>query len=477
MQYIAFSYTLELQAIKKIYMNLNLDIKEFFSANKTRAAYGIGDYSICLYWSGVGLYLLYFYTDVVGITPLLAGWIYALGIAWDAITDPFMGYLAERTRSKMGSYRPYIFYGAIPLALSFILLFWVPPFEGLTLFFFLLTVNLLHRTCFNIVSVPYTSLTARITDDSDERTKLTTARMIGASFGTLSVSALGFPIVLWFGGGDEAMGFIFLGMICGLTAILVLSITVRFVKEREFNFGLAQIPSFSKVSRSVVQNYPFWIVFGSILILGSTSIMFNNNLIYYVKYSLDLHDYQGLILGVSSGAALLAIPFWAYAAIKIGKRNSWMTAMALLLVGFLIFYYYPIDSLNELLLVLGFIGIGNGATGVLFWSMLPDTIEYGEWKTQVRTESSLYGFMTFAQKGAIAFAAILLGMALTQIGFEPNEVQSKETLSGLKFIMTWIPLTGILISFILVSFYPIDKSFHQKLINEIEARKLGNASN
>jgi GPH family glycoside/pentoside/hexuronide:cation symporter len=446
-------------------------------SNNVRAAYGIGDYAICLYWSGVGLYLLYFYTDVVGITPLLAGWIYALGIAWDAITDPFMGYLAERTRTKMGSYRPYIFYGSVPLALSFVLLFWVPPFEGFALFIFLLTVNLVHRTCFTVVSVPYSSLTARITDDSDERTKLTTARMLGASFGTLSVSALGFPIVLWFGGGDEAIGFIFLGMICGLTAILVLSITVRFVKEREFNFSPAEIPSFAKVARSVSTNYPFWIVFGSILILGSTSIMFNNNLIYFVKYALDLHEYQGLILGVSSGAALFAIPFWAYAALKIGKRNSWMVAMGLLLVGFLIFYFYPIASLNELLIVLGFIGIGNGATGVLFWSMLPDTIEYGEWKTKVRTESSLYGFMTFAQKGAIAFAAILLGVALTQIGFEPNEVQSDETLAGLKFIMTWIPLTGIFISFVLVSFYPIDKSFHKKLIQEIKSRKFGNASN
>ena len=445
-------------------------------SNKVRAAYGIGDYAICLYWSGVGLYLLYFYTDVVGITPLLAGWIYALGIAWDAITDPFMGYLAERTRTRMGSYRPYIFYGAIPLAFSFILLFWVPPYEGTKLFIFLLLANSVHRTCFTIVSVPYSSLTARITDDSDERTKLTTARMLGASFGTLSVSALGFPIVLWFGGVDEALGFIFLGMICGLTAVIVLSITVKFVEERRFSFTPSQLPSFSKVSKSVAENYPFWIVFGSILILGSTSIMFNNNLIYFVKYSLDLHAYQGLILGVSSGAALLAIPLWAFAALKIGKRNSWMAAMAILLIGFLVFYFYPIASLVELLLVLGFIGIGNGATGVLFWSMLPDTIEYGEWKTGVRTESSLYGFMTFAQKGAIAFAALLLGMVLTQIGFEPNEIQSEQTLSGLKFVMTWIPLIGIFISFILVSFYPIDKSFHKKLINEIEIRKLHNAA-
>ena len=444
-------------------------------SNKTRAAYGIGDYAICLYWSGVGLYLLYFYTDVVGISPLLAGWIYALGIAWDAITDPFMGYMAERTRTKMGSYRPYIFYGSIPLALSFVLLLWVPPFEGTLLFLFLLVVNLIHRTCFTIVSVPYSSLTARITDDSDERTKLTTARMLAASFGTLTVSAFGFPIVLWFGGGEEALGFIYLGLIAGLVAILILSITVYFVKERDFEFNKADLPNFKKVSQSVANNYPFWIVFGSILILGSTTLMFNNNLIYFAKYYLDLHEYQGLILGVSSGVSFLVIPIWAFAALKIGKKNAWMISMIFLLIGFITFYFYPIKSLNELLIILGLIGIGNGATGILFWSMLPDTIEYGEWKSGIRTESSLYGFMTFAQKGAIAFAAVILGMALTAIGFEPNQVQTQETLDGLKSLMTWIPLAGACISFILVYFYPIDKAFHKKLIQDIEDRKLLNA--
>lgn len=443
-------------------------------SNKIRAAYGIGDYAICLYWSGVGIYLLYFYTDVVGITPLMAGWIYALGIAWDAVTDPFMGYMAERTRTKMGSYRPYIFYGSIPLALSFVLLFWVPTFEGTFLFLFLLAVNLIHRTCFTIVSVPYSSLTARITDDSDERTKLTTARMLAASFGTLTISALGFPIVEWFGGGEEALGFIFLGIMAGSIAVLILSITVFFVKERSFESSVAELPSFSKVSKSVANNYPFWIVFTSILILISTSVMFNNNLIYYVKYSLDLHEYQYLILGVSSFVSLASIPFWAFTALKIGKRNSWMISMSFLLVGFLIFYFYPITELNELLYILAFIGIGNGATGVLFWSMLPDTIEYGEWKSGIRTESSLYGFMTFAQKGAIAIAALALGIALTKIGFEPNQVQTEETLIGLKFLMSWIPLAGVCFSFVLVYFYPIDKAFHEKLIQDLQERRLLN---
>jgi GPH family glycoside/pentoside/hexuronide:cation symporter len=441
-------------------------------SNTIRAAYGIGDYAICLYWSGVSLYLLYFYTDVVGISPYSAGLIYGLGIMWDAFTDPFMGFLAERTRSKMGSYRPYIYYGSIPLALSFILLLWVPPFEGTVLIIFLLFVNLIHRTCFTIVSVPYSSLTARITDDSDERTILTSSRMLSAALGTFTISALGFPIVLYFGGGEEKLGFIYLGIISGLIAILILHITVSFVKERSFKSSVDDLPNFAEVAHSVSRNYPFWIIFLAIIILISTYLMFNNNLIYFSKYALGLHDYQGVILGFLNGATLLAVPIWAYAALKLGKKNTWLISMAVLFLGFTTFNYYPIDDLDTLIYILIFIGFGNGATGVLFWSMLPDTIEYGEWKSGIRTESSLYGFMTFAQKGAIAIAVFILGIALTNIGFEPNQEQSTETIEALKNLMSIIPLIGVSISFVLLYFYPIDKAFHRKLIQDIENRRV-----
>ena len=438
--------------------------------NRVRAGYGIGDYAICLYWSGIGLYLLYFYTDVVGISPILAGWIYALGIGWDAITDPFMGYLAERTKTKMGSYRPFIYYGSIPLALSFVLLFWVPPFEGTVLFLFLILVNLIHRSCFTIVSVPYSSLTARITNDSNERTKLTTARMISASFGTLSMSALAFPLIAYFGGADEAFGFLWLAIISGLIAIALLSVTVYSVREKVDEIVTSNLPNFVSITKTVATNYPFWIVFGCILILGSTGVMFNKNLIYFVKYGLELHEYQGLILGVSSGASFLSLPFWAYLALKIGKRETWLISMTIAFIGLLLFFYYPIASLNELLILLALIGVGNGAGGVLFWSMLPDTVEYGEWKSGIRTESSLYGFMTFAQKSSIAVAALFLGFLLSGIGFEPNQIQSKETISGMKFMMSWIPICGIIISLVLMYFYPISTKFHRELLQRIKER-------
>lgn len=438
--------------------------------NRVRAGYGIGDYAICLYWSGIGLYLLYFYTDVVGISPILAGWIYALGIGWDAITDPFMGYLAERTKTKMGSYRPFIYYGSIPLALSFVLLFWVPPFEGTVLFLFLILVNLIHRSCFTIVSVPYSSLTARITNDSNERTKLTTARMISASFGTLSMSALAFPLIAYFGGADEAFGFLWLAIISGLIAIALLSVTVYSVREKVDEIVTSNLPNFVSITKTVATNYPFWIVFGCILILGSTGVMFNKNLIYFVKYGLELHEYQGLILGVSSGASFLSLPFWAYLALKIGKRETWLISMTIAFLGLLLFFYYPIASLNELLILLALIGVGNGAGGVLFWSMLPDTVEYGEWKSGIRTESSLYGFMTFAQKSSIAVAALILGFLLSGIGFEPNQIQSEETISGMKFMMSWIPICGIIISLVLMYFYPISTKFHGELLQRIKER-------
>ena len=438
---------------------------------KTRIGYGIGDIAICLYWSGVGLYLLYFYTDVVGISGSLAGLIYFIGMAWDAATDPFMGYIAERTRTKWGVYRPYLLFGNIPLALTFILLFWVPPLEGSSLFFFLLFANLLHRTCFTLVSVPFSSLTPRITSDSRERTNLTGFRMLGAQTGTNLMALLAFPIIFWVGGEDESMGFIVLASIAGITAILIHSITFITVKEPESDQGIERVGgSLADAAMAIGKNKPFWLVFSATLIVGITTIFFGNNLIYYTKYALGLHEFQGLILGVSSASAFLAIPIWAYFALKIGKRNSWLISMSLLVFSFLFFYLYPIKNFIELLIVLIALGIGNGATGVLFWSMLPDTIEYGEWKTGVRTESSLYGFMTFAQKGGIAISALILGMLLTNIGFIPNTVQSEETLESLKSLMTFIPLAGVVISFILVYFYPIDSKFHKKLIREINER-------
>jgi len=439
---------------------------------KTRLGYGIGDIAICLYWSGVGLYLLYFYTDVVGISPSLAGLIYGIGMLWDAVTDPFMGYIAERTRTKWGVYRPYLLFGNVPLALSFVLLFWVPPFEGAMLFSFLLFTNLLHRTCFTIVSVPFSSLTPRITSDSQERTNLTGFRMLGAQTGTNLMALLAFPIIFWVGGEDESSGFLVLGAIAGLTALAIHAVTFITVKEPENDLGIERVGgSLAEAAQAVAKNGPFWLVFSATLIVGITTIFFGNNLIYYTKYALNLHEHQGTILFTSGIIAFLSIPIWWVISNRIGKKLTWLISSSVTLIALISFYLYPISQLNELLVLVGFIGFGSGAGGILFWSMLPDTIEYGEVHTGVRSESSLYGFMTFAQKGSIAFAIIILGLVLDAIGFQANEIQTENTIADMKAIMTLIPIVGIASSLVIIYFYPIDAKMHKELLRQLKEER------
>lgn len=440
---------------------------------KTRIGYGIGDIAICLYWSGVGLYLLYFYTDVVGISGSLAGLIYFIGMAWDAATDPFMGYMAERTRTKWGVYRPYLLFGNIPLALSFVLLFWVPPLEGSSLFFFLLFANLLHRTCFTLVSVPFSSLTPRITSDSQERTNLTGFRMLGAQTGTNLMALLAFPIIFWVGGEDESMGFIVLASIAGITAILIHSITFITVKEPDNDQGIERVGgSLADAARAIGKNKPFWLVFSATLIVGITTIFFGNNLIYYTKYALDLHEHQGTILFTSGIVAFLSIPIWWIISNRLGKKITWLISSTITLSSLILFYFYDIKTLNELLFLVAFIGFGSGAGGILFWSMLPDTIEYGEVHTGVRSESSLYGFMTFAQKGSIAIAVLILGWVLDAIGYQANQAMSVTTIDNMKIIMTLIPILGISCSLIIIYFYPIDSKMHKDLLRQLQKEEI-----
>ncbi len=156
-----------------------------------KIGYGSGDFAFNLYWQGVSLYLFYFYTDVLGLPNALAGMIYAIGSMWDAITDPAMGYIAERTRSRWGRYRPYLLFVPIPLALSYLLLFWSPNGQSIPLLVAMaLAGQFIFRLVFTIGSTPYSSLMARMTSSSKDRAGMAGARMVFAYMGSFAVVLL-----------------------------------------------------------------------------------------------------------------------------------------------------------------------------------------------------------------------------------------------------------------------------------------------
>ena len=441
-------------------------------SNRQVAGYGVGDFAMNLYWSGTSFFLLYWYTDVAGVPNEVAGFLFFIGSVWDAVTDPGMGIIAERTRTRWGRYRPYILLGSVPLAASFVLLLWVPPFEGVALTGTLIAAHLLFRTAYTVVGVPYSALSARLTHSSRDRNKLSGARMIAAYTGGMTISASAFPLVHWLGDGNEQQGFFALGIVAGLVAIAVHVVCFLNTSEPDLDRQSTTEPrvGLGEVLNMARRNTPFVLVFFSVLLFSSAMVLMGKNVVYFVKYGLDAHDSQWVVVLSTGIVNLLMAPVWTYLATRLGKRNSWLLATAIVAVGMIALYVVKIAGLYQFIGHMIFITLGSSAFGILFWSMLPDTVEYGQWKTGVRSEAIVFGFTTFAQKVSIGIAGWILGFLLSATGYQSGEVQSAETISGMLFIMTMIPLGLILIASALIWRYPIDLALHERIVEELEGR-------
>ena len=436
-----------------------------------KIGYGSGDFAINLYWQGLSLYLFYFYTDVLGLPNYLAGLIYAIGSLWDALTDPAMGYVAERTRSRWGRYRPYLLFTPIPLALSYLLLFWKPDTTSITLLALVaLAGQFLFRLCFTIISTPYSSLMARMTTSSEDRAGFAGARMLFAYLG-------GFGVVVLAGlllerADNDAQGFFWLAVVSGVLASVILWLCFAASQEPpETPETQTAHLSLRQTWQSMRANTPFLIVFAAILfmVLGATVI--SKTVLYLFEYEMNdrAAGQQTLLLIAVIGLAV--VPFWTWVTLKTSKRFVWMAGSAIASVGLVALLFNPAQSSQIVQLNYIVISIGTGAYAVTFWGMLPDTIEYGEWRSGARVESMIFGSVTFAQKAAVAASAVMLGFLLDVIGYQAGAVQSAETLSGLRMIIVLVPLAGIILSVLAMIYYPLSPRRHAEIVADIERRQ------
>ncbi len=436
-----------------------------------KIGYGSGAFAINLYWQGLSLYLFYFYTDVLGLPNYLAGLIYAIGSLWDALTDPAMGYVAERTRSRWGRYRPYLLFTPIPLALSYLLLFWKPDTASITLLAVVaLAGQFLFRLCFTIISTPYSSLMARMTTSSEDRAGFAGARMLFAYLG-------GFGVVVLAGlllerADNDAQGFFWLAVVSGVLASVILWLCFAASQEPpETPETQTAHLSLRQTWQSMRANTPFLIVFAAILfmVLGATVI--GKTVLYLFEYEMNdrAAGQQTLLLIAVIGLAV--VPFWTWVTLKTSKRFVWMAGSAIASVGLVALLFNPAQSSQIVQLNYIVISIGTGAYAVTFWGMLPDTVEYGEWRSGARVESMLFGSVTFAQKAAVAASAVMLGFLLDVIGYQAGAVQSAETLSGLRMIIVLVPLAGIILSVLAMIYYPLSPRRHAEIVADIERRQ------
>ena len=435
-----------------------------------RAGYGFGDAGFNLLWSSVSLYLLLYYTDVLGISAATAGAIIMAGMIWDGITDPLMGLLADRTRTRWGRYRPYLLLGAAPLALSFVLMFATPWIGAGGLVLAAAATQILFRTAYTALTIPYSALSARLTANSMERNRLSAMRMIFATVGALFVARYTLEFANGFGDGDLEVGFLKVGALYAVLATLIFWTTFALTREADFEARDAQ-PALSDLTRMLSQNWPFLLLFAAVLIGTSGGNIVTKALVYYLIYGAGADPTRvGEVIAVFIVTITISIPFWAWLTERTSKRVVWLSGAGISVVALVAFFVAAPDTPSGVMTIMVFHAIGAGSFVLTFWSMLPDTVEYGEWRSSVRGESVVFGLITLSQKVALGLGVGLLGLLLNAIGYTANEAQAPETISGLLAIMTLLPAFLIAGAAALIFFYPIDKARHEQISADIASR-------
>ncbi|MDJ0922891.1 MAG: glycoside-pentoside-hexuronide (GPH):cation symporter [Henriciella sp.] len=442
----------------------------------SRLGFGIGDVAFVLIWQGTALFLMYFYTDVMGISPGVAGAIYLIAMIWDAVTDPVIATFAERTGvTRWGKYRPWILFGALPLAISYPLAFSTPGDLPINPVIWALVTHLLLRTTYTLVSMPFNALQARLTDDAQERAVLAGFRMTGAASGALVVVFMTPVLTSLYGESREAEAYFVAACFGGAITLVSLIFCFVFMREPIREEAPAERVPFLKdlgqMGPLFLRNPPLIRVF-SVIILGSICIgMFGKNVLYHFKYDLARPDLVVWALTLPAILLIVTVPFWVWLAGKRSKRDALAIGLVIGLIGYLVFYFNPTANIPLIMGSICIIGIGTAALPVMYWSMLPDTIEYGEAMTGVRAEAKTFGFAAFAQKSAIGINALLLGLLLSLVEFEANVEQSEATLAGMKAIMALIPALGCVAILLIIRGYTLDRARHAELVEMASERQ------
>jgi GPH family glycoside/pentoside/hexuronide:cation symporter len=438
---------------------------------KSKIGFGVGDFALNLVWQGTALFLLYFYTDILGISPGIAGLIYLTAMIWDAVTDPIAATIADRTWTRLGKYRPYIVFGALPFALSYPLAFTASPLGIIPVELWALFTHLLLRTTYTIVGVPFSSLQARLTDDAQERTVLAGFRMVGAASGGLTVVLVTPLFMRLFSEEDQALAFLSASTIAGVVIFLALLYCGLVMREpvtgkSEQSATLSQ--DIKSIGPMFLSNPPLIRLFAIIITSSICLGMFGKNIIYFFKYHLERPDLTVWALVTPAILLLLCVPFWVWLAGKRSKRDALILGGCIAGVGYVLFFLLAEFSLFWAFFSISVVGIGGSALPVMFWSMLPDTVEYGQAQTGRRAEAKIFGFATFAQKAAIGINALVLGLMLDFVGFVPNVAQSPYALLGIKATMTIVPAIGSAIIIMLALGYRLNQFEHAKLLKKIK---------
>lgn len=465
----------------------------------TKLAYGLGDLGPAITANLLAFFLLFFFTNVAGLNPALAGSILLIGKVWDAVNDPIVGFLSDRTRSPWGRRLPWMFWGAIPFGLFFFLQWLVPQFSPdptlnqWGLFVYYVVVAVLFNTAYTMVNLPYTALTAELTQDYHERTSLSSFRFtfsIGGSIFSLilaqAIFALLKPAQTNTACDSNTLPYVVLGGVSALLSILPTYFCMAGIRQRvlaseqrrvEDHPHEQPIPLVEQV-RIAFSNRPFLYVIG-IYFCSWLAVQVTASIIpYFVVNWMQLSEAAFIQVTIAvQGTALVMLFVWSYVSRRLGKKAVYFMGMGIWIIAQAGLFFLQPQTIGLMYALAVMAGVGVSTAYLIPWSMVPDVIELDELQTGQRREGVFYAFMVLLQKLGLAVGLFLLGQGLAWAGFrekvpcQPLPQQPDSALMAIRIAIGPLPTICLVIGLVLAYFYPITRAVHDEILLKLQERK------
>ena len=449
----------------------------------TKLAYGAGDLGPAICANIHVFFLLYFFTNVAGLSASIAGSILMIGKISDAVNDPIIGVMSDRTVHPWGRRYPWMVFGAIPFGILFFLQWIVPTTNQSFLFWYYVVIAVLFNIAYTIVNLPYAALTPELTQDFHERTSLNSFRFafsIGGSILSLVIAQLIFSIFK----DNPIQQYLVLGIVCAIIAVLPIywcffgtrdrAVSNNTKKEEYNNTNLSIVEQI----RIAFSNRPFLFVIGIYLCSWLGVQLTASILPYFVIYWMQLPEgtFPQVAIAVQ-GTALIMLFVWSFVSKKVGKKAVYFMGICLWIIaqGGLFFTQPGQVGLMYFLAVIA--GFGVSTAYLVPWSMIPDVIDLDELNTGQRREGIFYSFMVFLQKIGLAIGLFLVGVALDIAGFietipgETPPTQPDSALLAVRIAIAPLPTIFLIVGLLLAYFYPITREVHNEILLKLRNDK------
>ena len=448
-----------------------------------KVGYGFGDMSSSMFWKIFSYYLPFFYSNIFGLRLDQVALLLVVTRIWDAVSDPMMGILADRTRTRWGKYRPYLLFMAIPFALCGVLLFTTPDASPSFKLVWAYVTYILMMTVYTGINVPYGAMLGVMTDDSDGKTVLSSYRMFFAYAGSFIALFCWEPLCKALGGYDTSAGWQHAMFVIAAVCLVLFLLCFGMTREKLHTVSTASVGSDLK---SLVRNAPWWILIGAALCSNLFCTVRGSTVAYFFSDVIggDVHlnlggwsflFYAGLFLSIGEVCNMIGVALAVPLAARLGKKTTYMMSFAALIVLSAIFFYIPVSGSGYwwMLVLQVLISIFTGVLFPMVWSMYADVSDYAENRDGSASTGLIFSSSSMAQKFGGAFGGAAVMWLLAAFGYDTTAgaVQTPEALNGLKLLMSWIPAAVAALAVVVVSFYPLTRSRMEVIQKELAEKR------